>query len=338
MKKSETNKPLISIILPVYNTGKLLCQTMDSILSQTFTSYEIIVVDDGSNEETAKECDKYERKDSRVKVFHKNNGGICKARNFGLQMARGEYFTFCDHDDYFCKTLLETEYTKAKNDNADIVVVGKLITTRDGTNIRGADCLYHGIEIRNNILKILEYGLLDNVWNCLYRYETFFQLRFDESCIHGQEDILFNFEAIKRTRTISSASIPLYEHIVRNDISTSAKIYKDLIPSLIKTNNEVYRLLIYNDFILSKKNANQYVTVQGKYMKTAAVYSIKARVSYGEFKEIIESLIYYPSHGIISKKGTKKLSYIFNSIEMKRTRKLYFGIKIYLWMKKIVRR
>ena len=102
-------KPLISIIMPVYNTGSILNKTVESIRNQTFTNFELIIIDDGSNEETARLCDSFSKQDARIKVIHKKNGGTCAARNLGIDIAKGEYITFCDHDDVYDARLLEKE-------------------------------------------------------------------------------------------------------------------------------------------------------------------------------------------------------------------------------------
>lgn len=90
----------ISVIVPVYNSEKTLVRCVDSILSQTFSDFELLLVDDGSTDSSGKMCDNYALKDKRVHVFHKKNGGVSSARNVGLDNASGKWVTFCDSDDY----------------------------------------------------------------------------------------------------------------------------------------------------------------------------------------------------------------------------------------------
>ena len=99
--------PKLSIIVPVYNTGKYLCQCVDSIISQSFTNWELLLVDDGSTDNSGCICDNYAEKDSRIRVFHKLNGGVSSARNTGLDNALGEWVSFVDSDDYIAPTFLE---------------------------------------------------------------------------------------------------------------------------------------------------------------------------------------------------------------------------------------
>ena len=103
----SNQSPKISIIVPVYNVEKYLPRCIDSILSQTFKDFELLLIDDGSPDNSGKICDEYAQKDSRVRVFHKPNGGVSSARNLGLDNAQGEWITFIDSDDYIGDDFLE---------------------------------------------------------------------------------------------------------------------------------------------------------------------------------------------------------------------------------------
>ena len=117
-------KPSLSIVVPVYNTEKYLKRCMDSITSQTLKDIEIIIVDDGSTENCATLCDEISKTDSRIKVVHKQNGGLGFARNTGVEAATGEYIGFVDSDDYIEPTMYETLYNAAKKNNADLCLSG----------------------------------------------------------------------------------------------------------------------------------------------------------------------------------------------------------------------
>ena len=97
----------ISVIVPVYNTAQFLPRCIESILSQSFTDFELLLIDDGSTDGSGKICDAYAEKDNRIRVFHKENGGVSSARNLGLDNARGEWVTFVDSDDYVSPVILE---------------------------------------------------------------------------------------------------------------------------------------------------------------------------------------------------------------------------------------
>lgn len=99
--------PKISVIVPVFNTEKYLHRCIDSILSQTFTDFELLLIDDGSMDASGAICDEYAKKDTRVRTFHKENGGVSSARNLGLDEAKGEWITFADSDDWVGADWLE---------------------------------------------------------------------------------------------------------------------------------------------------------------------------------------------------------------------------------------
>ena len=110
----------VSIIVPVYQVETYLRQCIDSILAQTFTDFELILVDDGSKDKSGEICEEYAGKDGRVRVIHKENGGLSDARNAGLEQAAGEYFMFVDSDDYIAPTMIERLYNSIQSESADI--------------------------------------------------------------------------------------------------------------------------------------------------------------------------------------------------------------------------
>ena len=112
--------PKISVIVPVYNTGQYLPRCIDSILSQTFTDFELLLIDDGSTDNSGMICDEYAAKDSRIRVFHKENGGVSSARNFGLAQASGEYIGWVDSDDWIEPNMYELLLCAIEREKADI--------------------------------------------------------------------------------------------------------------------------------------------------------------------------------------------------------------------------
>lgn len=114
--------PKVSIIVPVYKAEAYLHRCVDSILDQTFTDFELLLIDDGSPDRSGEICDEYAQKDSRIRVIHKENGGVSSARQRGLDEAVGEYTIHADPDDWVEPNMLEELYKKAKQDDADIVI------------------------------------------------------------------------------------------------------------------------------------------------------------------------------------------------------------------------
>ena len=112
----------VSIIVPVYKAEAYLHRCVDSILAQTFTNWELLLIDDGSPDRSGAICDEYASKDARIRVFHKENGGVSSARQKGQDEAQGEYTIHADPDDWVEPTMLEELYKKAKEDDADMVI------------------------------------------------------------------------------------------------------------------------------------------------------------------------------------------------------------------------
>lgn len=181
----------VSIIVPVYQVEKYISQCIDSILAQTFTDFELILVDDGSNDKSGDICDEYAEKDERVRVLHKENGGLSDARNKGMDQAVGNYFMFVDSDDYIAPTMVEYLYKNILNEDADIAICNYLHffendskknfpTNNKAEVLLGAEIFYNRKNERN-------YGFWTVAWNKLYKTETFKKFRFRFGKYHEDE-------------------------------------------------------------------------------------------------------------------------------------------------------
>lgn len=194
--------PLISIIVPVYNSEKTLHRCVDSILNQTFTDWELLLIDDGSKDKSGEICDEYAAKDYRIKVFHKDNGGVSSARNLGLDNAVGKWITFIDSDDFINDEIFEL----LKNIKSDLVVFNFLVF-KNGQIKKQSKCLEDGFYLNNNQVKVMLekyiHLLIFRVpWGKFFRRELIASLRFDINISVG-EDTLFVFEYLKNCRSIS---------------------------------------------------------------------------------------------------------------------------------------
>ncbi len=133
MKESDFVQELISVIVPVYNVEKYVDKCIESIINQTYKNLEIILVDDGSTDNSGKICDEYAKADSRVVVMHKNNGGLSDARNTGINEAKGRYITFVDSDDYIDVNMIELMYERIFKDNSDMCMCNFCRVDEKGT-------------------------------------------------------------------------------------------------------------------------------------------------------------------------------------------------------------
>ncbi len=250
-KKSKKKYPSVSIIMPVYNSRQYLTDAIDSILTQTFSDFELILVDDGSTDGSGALCDEIAKKDSRILVIHKENGGICSARNAGLNVAKGGYIAFCDNDDKYLPDLLKDNYELAINHNADIVRYKRLKISRkaDGRLVKTSDELKRFAVLKGKEEIGKNYRLIKSsflaVWTGLYKREMIehYHIRFPEFMKFGQEDGSFNFDCYSRAKSILLNPKIYYYWMQREDHSTTGKFHKNLIESMLYNMRKEWRLL-----------------------------------------------------------------------------------------------
>ncbi len=190
------NSPAVSIIVPVYKAEAYLHRCVDSLLSQTFTDFEILLIDDGSPDGSGMFCDKYAKKDSRIKVFHKENGGVASARQCGLDNATGEYIIHADPDDWVEITMLEALYMKAKEDDADMVICDFFIENNKGTHYRAQKL--NSLNADVILRQLLSHQLHGSCCNKLVRKSCFvkYDVCFNPDIIRW-EDLYINCELLR---------------------------------------------------------------------------------------------------------------------------------------------
>lgn len=148
--------PLISVVVPVYKTEKYLSKCIESVLAQSYNNFELILVDDGSPDNSGKICDEYASNYSRIKVVHKENGGVSKARNTGLDIAQGEFITFLDSDDYLDCNALDVLYNTLIKENADLVCASHMtIRKMSRSSVSGLSYMtFSDDEVAANLFRI----------------------------------------------------------------------------------------------------------------------------------------------------------------------------------------
>lgn len=202
--------PTISIIVPVYNTEQYLNRCIDSILSQSFTNFELLLIDDGSTDKSGDICDEYARKDERIKVFHKKNGGVSSARNMGLDFARGEWITFVDADDWIVKDCLNWEYSLFQE---DLIIFSYYNNSETSNNLFPINSFVtKGKDELNDLYQTLIYkGFFRTVWSKLFKKSIINNLRFDEAISIG-EDHLFLLNYLCKIEACRFVDKPFYVH------------------------------------------------------------------------------------------------------------------------------
>ena len=173
---------MISIIVPVYNTEPYLPQCLDSILAQTYTDLEILLIDDGSTDRCGEICNQYAARDPRIRVFHTENRGLSAARNLGLDQAKGDYIGFVDSDDWIEPDMYEVLLQKAEETKADIVECGVYLEYPGKTEERKRkNQIMSGSKA---IYELLNGYLSDCVWDKIWNSKCFRQIRFPEGRVH----------------------------------------------------------------------------------------------------------------------------------------------------------
>lgn len=208
--------PLISVIVPVYKVEAYLDRCVQSIVDQTYRNLEIILVDDGSPDNCGAMCDAWAQKDGRIKVIHKENGGLSDARNAGMAVVSGEYIGFIDSDDYIAPEMFRLLYDRLCTDGSDIATCGVETVFEDGTPSRPltpSGCI---ILNREEALEAIlrESWLKQPVWYKLYRTDLIRNLPFPVGKYH--EDVYWTWQAVARAEKVSVFDVPCYFYVQRS--------------------------------------------------------------------------------------------------------------------------
>ena len=216
-EKLEKNEEevLISIIVPVYNVADYIEKCIDSLINQTYHHLEIILIDDGSTDKSGEICDNYAQMDKRITVYHKANGGLSDARNYGIDRAHGRFLGFVDGDDWVHSQMYEIMCDKLESENADVITCWfeqrnqenfrKVIKNEEVSviNVNGAEALIH-------IDKTLVVA-----WNKLYKKEIFYNLRYPVGRLHEDEFVIHR--VFRQCKKVTIINKPLYYYTIRNN-------------------------------------------------------------------------------------------------------------------------
>jgi len=209
-----------SIIVPVYNDENNLKRCLDSIVSQTFTDFECLLINDGSTDNSPAICDEYAKKDSRIRVFHKSNEGISKTRQFGINNSTGRFTVFVDSDDWIEPSLLQNVTQAINAGNPDIIFMDFFDENSSGKE----SCISQNISIfdtDNVIRQVLEGNLFSCLWNVIIKRELYFlnNISFAEGINYG-EDSLFVIELLLNNPKIEYLNGAFYHHTFNHNSFT----------------------------------------------------------------------------------------------------------------------
>jgi glycosyltransferase involved in cell wall biosynthesis len=326
-------KPIVSIIIPVYNGEKYIDKCMDKVLNQTYSYIEVILVDDGSTDDSGSICDEYAKEDARVKVYHQKNGGASAAKNKGILNARGKYVVFVDIDDEIESNMIADNVILAESSHADLVLYGfwyydmdnhKLIPNKLKSCFSG-----DGTEFFHNFLiQTIDSEMINPPWNKMIRRRVLMEnkILFDTRC-PVYEDITFAMELMCYVNMIVVNNKLYYKYFVRSSGSLITKFFDTYFEAVtlfhgnamdycdkyddnrqqIKKFNNLYVKYVYTHF--KQISTQKDLTLQEKYDL------IKKIVNNYEFRQTIDR---------VNLKGRKQLvKYLISRRKYKSIYRVY---------------
>ena len=217
-------KDLISVVVPVYNVEDYLNRCVDSIVNQTYKNLEIILVDDGSTDSSGKICDDCAKDDERIKVIHKENGGLSDARNAGIDIASGKYITFVDSDDVISHDCVNFLYELLKNNNSSISVCDyQLFKDKIKVKKIKRKCVNYS---RMEMLEYILYGGHNLISACgkLYDISLFNSVRYPKGCLY--EDVYTTYLLYEKSENVVVSNEKKYFYFVRSNSITNKNFSK----------------------------------------------------------------------------------------------------------------
>ena len=249
----------VSMIVPVYQVEKYIAQCIESVLNQTFKDFELILIDDGSKDQSGSICDLYAAKDDRILVIHTENRGAAAARNVGLDHASGRYITFLDGDDYLDEHMIARMYEEIEHSEYDMVVcdfLNLLPDEEDNFIVHLQEETVNGRNVLEHLKNERNYGLWTIVWNKIYKREVLENLRFPDGKYF--EDEFFSNQLYLFSNQIHVIpDVLCYHRVLASSTMNTQKIenYLDLLDALQErldiyfkydySEDEIYKVLIF---------------------------------------------------------------------------------------------
>lgn len=255
------NRPIISIIVPVYNVERYLERCINSILNQTFKNFELILVDDGSTDKSGEICDSFAGYDKRIRVIHKKNGGLSSARNVGLDVSIGKYIGFVDSDDWIDEFMYEKLYRNMIKTKSDIVICNFSRVYEENLNMVKSNIYNNKVRVFNNI-ETLEQLYNDKyifvvAWNKLYKKELFDEIKYKEGVICEDEFIApYLLYKCKRTAYIPDS---LYYYYQREGSIINSKFNAKRLDKIKALSDRIYFFKNIGEVGLMRKAEKAYM-------------------------------------------------------------------------------
>lgn len=340
------SKPLISIIVPVFNASLYLPKCVDSILAQSFTAWELILIDDGSTDNSLEICQHFKERDFRVKVYLQSNHGPSSARNIGIQYANGDYIAFIDADDWIEPTMLEQMYFSIKD--ADLCICGyfrdfvqvaphHIKSTQVTTPSQHINTITE-FEAVLNTLYLKSY--MNSLWNKLYKRSIIWdnKIRFDNNIFLG-EDLLFNLRYLcfcKKTEIISDC---LYHYITQPSDSLTQKfvLSRPQNTKLLFDAMQQFALNVFSDDSVLQTSAHNDLYLRSCFQDIEQIYHKDCPLTRRQKNTYVHNIVYSSyTQCALDAIGCKKKEFTFYRILLKS--KNIFLIKTFAYLRLKIKR
>lgn len=297
----------VSVIVPVYNVEDYLEECIDSILGQTYSNLEIILVDDESPDNCGQICDNYAKKDNRIKVIHKENGGLSDARNIGIENSTGKYITFIDSDDFVNERYIEILYNQLINTQSDIAICSYLRLNNNLDNINVEINEPEVLTRQETLLRLYGNNRISYVIACakLYKIELFKNIRFPKGKIN--EDEYIAYKLYEESNLISYNSSKLYYYRTTTDSIMNRKISIKRLDVLETFDEQLYYYRNQNNIEVEIRCFKEYCLLlsclflkfkENKDYKTCKLIKNKIKelhkdISYRNYKRVDEEIYFF---------------------------------------------
>lgn len=286
----------ITVVVPVYNVVNYLSRCVNSIISQTYRNLEIILIDDGSTDESLEMCKLLAEKDKRIKVVHQENRGLAETRNRGMELATGEYICFIDSDDYIDNSMFETLLKTIEKTNAD-VCEGSFYIHLKNSDIKDVSCEQKGIKYvagkENLINAYSDATILIPAWDKLYRLSSIKDIKFDKECFKEDSDYIYRL--CMAEKTFALVPIPFYHYVKRKSVSITGNKISPKLFTLQNWGKSAYEQVLsqgeeYRD-AAEKILYNSLVHILRNFMRDYKGQILKENEFKEEIQEVVNSLI-----------------------------------------------
>ena len=307
----------ITVIVPVYNVADYLGRCVNSIRNQTYRNLEIVLIDDGSTDESLEMCKLLAEQDDRIKVVHQKNKGLAETRNKGIELATGEYISFIDSDDYIDNSMFETLLKEIEKTGADVCEGSFYIHLKNG-NIKDVSCEQKGMRYVSGKMNLInaysDATILIPAWDKLYRLSSIKKIKFDKNCF--KEDADYIYRLCIEGKTFSLVPVPFYHYVKRKKVSITGEKISTKLFTLQKWGEEAYNQVLsygeeYRD-AAEKILYNSLVHILRNFMRDYKELLLEN----GEFDEEIHDVVSRLINLLLKAKNVKKFRKLDEVLEI----------------------